>query len=126
MSATVVTFDGEPLTKREVLIAREAYVQGIARGYGSYIPFDKAKGIAAERYPLPQITRPRVVKDPDKEFSQLWRCVDGVIEHDGAMSSWRSAFGKGPLHPSLLVWPTVERIKLWADLLARPTEEVSE
>lgn len=69
-----------------------------------------------ERFPLPKVTRPRVVKD---SAGYEWRCNDNHLEWrltrdwhrpvDGA--SWR-------LSP--------DNVRLWADLLANPTEEVDD
>jgi hypothetical protein len=116
-------FDGLPMTKREVLIARHAYAKAWLACGGGCADGERA---AASVYALPKATRPRVVQDPDTDYGQKWRVVDGVIEHDGGSGGarFRPAFDhEFGIQPSFCSWPTPQRIALWADLLASPTEE---
>lgn len=65
------------------------------------------------KYPLPTVTRPRVVKD---EFGTPWRVgADGDLRHQSA-----GCWGSAPVRV------TMNRVTLWADLLANPTEEVGD
>ena len=70
--------------------------------------------IANRRYPMPSKTVPREVTEVQKVHGApvTFRCINGKIE--GNDFGWA---GK-----SYTVTP--ERVKLWADLFARPTEEV--
>lgn len=70
---------------------------------------------AAYRYPLPTITRPRVVKDPHSA-DIVWRCDGGVLQYRQGNHEWSMGPGYWYAFP--------ERVRLWADLLANPTEEV--
>jgi hypothetical protein len=73
---------------------------------------------AEKRYPLPMVTRPRVVTD---SFAIAWRLADGALEFRLSQSApWRVTPHYGPMGV------TVERIRLWADLLANPTEQVED
>lgn len=79
---------------------------------------------AADRYPLPTITRPRVVKDaadPSVEFC----FVDGVLQYRADSGSWWRLVPDDGRVPTTIFYPTAERVRLWADLLANPTEEVT-
>lgn len=87
-----------------------------------------ARLAAVHRYPLPKVTRPRVVRDP------LSPCVDWrVIPICGEPTlMWRTNDEEGrsiwkvyPLdNGGVHHMPTTERVKLWAALLANPTETV--
>lgn len=82
---------------------------------------------ADERYPLPKITRPRVVKYK----AHFFRVVDGRIQWSKpwwkrasapeSLETWHDVEGT---HPSLVTVPSAELILILADLLANPTEEV--
>ena len=80
-----------------------------------------AEGAAAARYPLPKVTRPRVVQDTTRiEYRLAPETADcyAAIEYRSAPGlAWRVVSD---------VAATAERVRLWADLLANPTEEVSE
>jgi hypothetical protein len=117
-------YDGQPMTKREVLIAREAYTRRSRETY-SVEEWERSirglvEGEAAMTYPLPKVTRPRVVRDPRGISSWGVRVPDGLttpaihLVTDGG--EWCPT---GWSHVA-----SAERVALWADLLARPTEEV--
>lgn len=127
--------DNKMVTEREaVLRERKAYAEGAEWAWRTnYAEHTGAKfnhnghvdRSAAFRYPLPSITRPRVVKDQEYPNYE-WRVVDGSLE-------WR-------LHPYSSGWVPIEtshgfvglytvtkqRAAMWADLLNNPTEEVTE
>lgn len=75
---------------------------------------------AAWRYPLPKVTRPRVLGMPVSNGNRLeFRLVGDEFQErlktpDG-QSDWQHTGG---------TTPTPERVRLWADLLANPTETV--
>lgn len=107
------------LTEREcVERERKAFACGwMARGGGRYL----GEGEAAHRFPLPTVTRPRVVNDHESLFPSAWRVVDGELQYCYYTENhrWYPAAGK--------VWRiTPARARLWADLLENPTEEVEE
>ena len=82
-----------------------------------------ASAEAARRYPLPKVTRPRVAKD---ELGVEYQVMDNEVRY-----RWRPSFPWAPVgRPGLCGMgyplPTPERIRLWADLLERPLEEVTE
>lgn len=91
---------------------------------------DRAMREAKARHPLPKVERPRVVKDPHVEFGQRWRCVGGELQYTGSLNdppsdhSWHRLHKDDTYHGCRI--PTPERIRLWADLLANPTELVTE
>lgn len=71
--------------------------------------------LAAQTYPMPKITRPRVVVD---EFGVEWTVVDGEVVPN--------VYGAGGGSSAADYNTTTKRILLWADLLNNPTEEVEE
>jgi hypothetical protein len=124
----VLCFLGEKMTRREVEIARYAFGDGARwAGYGRG---ETPALLAAMRnkYPLPLVMRPRVVQDPHEGVAgMLWM-------YDGRRIVHRRPWVGGPLAGSLKhtewsespVTPTPERVRLWADLIARPTEQIEE
>lgn len=124
-------FDGTPMTKREVLIARDAaddavkFVFEMARRLGGIEHVD-GRTYAAECYPLPKVTRPRVVRDPEHGGGGSY--YEWSVQHDrvhfrwsfAALDDWKEATGG---IANMLLTPTPERIAVWAYLLANPTEE---
>ena len=84
---------------------------------------DGAQTIAERHYPLPRITRPRVVQDSTGVY---WRVV---VAHDDARIEYAELFAPGRFTDVTCFRPGMpgvspERVALWADLLARPTEDV--
>jgi hypothetical protein len=83
----------------------------------------------AKFYPMPKIERPRVLKDPHgthEGIQYFWKAEHGVVEigHE-----WSAGFTwSRPTYGTLfhLINPTPERIAVWADLLAHPTELVED
>lgn len=124
-----------PTTKQEVLALRRAFEQGVDtlyfhRGIPNTADAELARGEARSRaasyYPLPKITRPRVVSDPEPGYDQKWRVKDGVLEFNGH-TGWREAHGCSASGSyGTCLFPTPARIMLWADLLANPTETVDD
>lgn len=113
--------DKPTVTEREVVLReRKAYVAG-------WRDVNRLDGdMAATRlYPLPSITRPRVVKDPAYP-SYEWRVVDGLLEwrRDPYSSGWVSIETAGGFIG--IYAATKQRVAVWADLLSNPTEEVTE
>lgn len=81
---------------------------------------------AARRYPLPKVTRPRVVKDTD---GTRWRISEGRLQFMRGGGDWLCMLGEsrsGSDRYGMGLVPTPERIRLWADLLANPNEEVEQ
>jgi len=85
-----------------------------------FIDGDQAHAAAASKYPLPMVTRPRAVPDP--EGIGEWAAVDGSLR-------WRAQ----PHHRwekwidfknSAACAPIAPRVAVWADVLANPTETV--
>jgi hypothetical protein len=117
-------FDGTPMTKREVLIAREAFHDGAkwrfrlaCETWSDVRSLNESEYMAETnaRYPLPKVTRPRVVTGESGRAYQLWGRVDGVTVKCGSLTEDLAFFAPGiPLCDVPVV----------ADLLANPTEEV--
>lgn len=114
--------DEKKYTERErIAFMREAFTEGRLI---PYLPTrERAWAEAVERYPLPKVSRPRVVADPHmRDNAVSWRVVDDVIQYrynrDPVIDSWIV----GP--PDFL--PTRERVVMWADLLANPVEIVED
>jgi hypothetical protein len=82
---------------------------------------NRARAAARECYELPKVTRPRVVRDPENGYVQ-WR-----VAEDGYLQARRiNATGGWMRHldyrNAVDIAPIPERVKMWADLLANPTE----
>lgn len=128
--------DEKKYTERDLVLAKqEAFVEGslltfrhfdCSLGSEAGLKWRGSSNLAAERYPLPKVTRPRVVQDPH-ERGMRWRVLRDKDQHGvtyleynafntGADASWRTGLGT--------YCATAERVALWADLLANPTEEV--
>ena len=70
-----------------------------------------------KRFPMPRVTRPRVVTDRD---GYTFRVEGGEVQYRGTGASWYQV----GLNNSISV--NQERIRLWADLLNSPLETVEE
>lgn len=78
---------------------------------------------AAKRYPLPTVTRPRVVDDnPAHPCGEQWCVIDGTLRYRYAPGRDWMRWSEFRNHSAAA--PTPGRVALWADLLANPTETV--
>lgn len=111
--------DEKRYTERDLVLAqRVGYVTcRVEHGYLDKAARSVYERQAAQKYPLPTRTVPRVVMSEPDDLA--WRCVCGQIEYRIG-NKWRRADGEH----SVAVTP--ERVALWADLLAHPTEEVED
>lgn len=118
-----------PTTKREVLIARAAFCEGVKEAWRRFVcrdevvaPWPGSQTLAAARYPLPTVTRPRTITVPEHKApdgipypSDTFRAVDGAIEGKFGDEWLRTSFD-----------PTAPRVAAWQDLLNNPTETVED
>lgn len=107
-----------PTNKELILAQREAYVRGIKEALrtNGWHPVESGIEIeAAKKYPLPKITRPRVVIENGSYGSEY------KIEHDNILV-------RRNLHESYYanVWYGIIPMNVIKDLLANPTEEVED
>jgi hypothetical protein len=111
-------------TEREkVLAERAAFEDGLIRGTAREFAgrgdwMTALKRAVAEAFPLPKVTRTRVVQDPREPYD--WSVREGALHFrwdQAGFDDWKRASG---LYENLLLTPLPERVKLWADLLARP------
>jgi hypothetical protein len=110
----------EPMTKREVTIAREAFIDGTLYYHGPCSRESHARtlsDVVAKLYPLPKKTRPRLVEDPGG--CGRWAVKDGIIHLVSMGGDWESCM-------DFQFFVTAERVPVWADLLANQTEEVED
>ena len=119
--SNIPEFEGAPMTKREVLIARDAFSRGALWGDECWpIVKTDADGEAAERYPLRKVTRPRVVRlHPQSPYYAFrFRVVGGKIEWANLSTDDWTEYGdiEEECH-------NAEFLRALADLLANPTEE---
>ena len=96
-----------PPTKQSIRLQREAYAKGLRHaGYSA----EGSASAARHAYPMPPITRPRVVTLSD---GTQYRRVDGVLQYRDRMGArWQSST------------ITDEKITEFAGLLVNPTETV--
>jgi hypothetical protein len=112
------------VTEREArLRERAAFLAGAKKAlevaqYGGF-PWDGAEVTAEGRYPLPKVTRPRVITENSGiSYSVILYGARSVIQFRYPKSDlWMSTI------PESFTIDAV-RAAIWADLLANPTEEV--
>jgi hypothetical protein len=124
------------VTEREaVLRERAAFAEGASwqryRGPSADVlasaRLSLTEAEAAHTYPLPRVTRPRVVRDPHDDYGQEWRVVNGRLEFRPPYGQWGEAHKRtDAIYDGSCLFPTLERIRMWADLLANPTETVED
>lgn len=115
--------DEKKYTERDLILAkREGYVRHCNEACGQWSEHAMQK-FAESAYPLPKVTRARVVKDPMDGSG--WAVKDGMLQwtYDATARMCIIAVFDEPAFWSKYR-PTPARIRLWADLLANPTEEV--
>lgn len=133
--------DEKKYSEREMVQAKRAeFVEGIwaahsdqmtcrreQRAHGLYgwedgralLRTSETEKLAAKRYPLPKVTRPRVVRDPECHKYEFSARSGGKLYYRrvGEDVAWRyvesGSFGV-----------SAERVRVWNDLFANPTEEV--
>ena len=114
--------DEKKYTERELILAkREGYMRHCEK-FCARINKEEANVSAVVEYPLPKVTRPRVVKDSvGMEFRF-------IADNQPPLVEWRNTLTEEKLWRVSTVCNGVavnaERAKLWADLVANPTEEV--
>ena len=110
--------DTKTYTEREVIeMQREAFKYGVSHGQNyPCLTYKECEGASERMYPLPKVTRPRVVRD---EWDCEWRSLGGKMEFRlFGCREWKASVDYG----SVDITPS--RVGIWADLLANPTEEV--
>lgn len=123
--------DEKRYTERDLICAkREAFERGaemVFRQFAIHADVTHWRGttaLAAEAYPLPKITRPRVVMDPHDSMI-AYRLVGGNFEYCVGSGPWK---GMDAIDEqwSRENYVSPKRVALWAALLANPTEEVDD
>lgn len=115
------------VSERDAVIReRKAFQHGAE--HGKEYRTDSFASAAKSFYPLPKMTRPRVVRENGIGGEYEWRAVDGVIEcrnvtGGSALTKWRTNDGTSA---SFGMFISARRVRLLADLLANPTEEVDD
>lgn len=116
-------------TERDLVAAkRNAFLSGrVDRGETGQLSGVEAERRAREMYPLPKVTRPRVLDDPHVAGAK-WKLYPNLAPMLGEFGVAHPDIYDGDFYtPSKelnLGVPTTARVKLWADLIANPTEEV--
>ena len=108
--------DEKTYTEREMAHERQAVARTVLLAHTT-MGYEKCDAIARQSFPLPKVTRPRVVQDPLYHWKK-WRVIDGELQRNGSeddSDEWVST----PLSDM-----TAARVRVLADLLANPTEEV--
>ena len=111
----------EGLTPREVQLCRDSFVAGIVANRGGDEVRHWMFQLAADRYPMPMVEVPRVVRDRNDVVD--WRVIGDEIE-------WKMADAFTPrwnrIEPGSIGAPvlSVHRVRILADLLANPTHRV--
>lgn len=117
--------DEKRYSERELVMAqREAFIRG-----ARYERDNDETTCAATRipdaanmhFPLPRVSRPRVVRDETGMFQCNWRVVAGALECDTG-TGWQRT-DRDDSHDTRM-FVHAERVRLLADLLAHPTEDV--
>jgi len=114
--------DEKQYTERDLILAkREAYVDGRHESLTAARPTPSERAAyvrdAERRYPLPKVTRARVIRRNVGHFGFDWRLVKNTLEYaNPGKEDWE------PYVPEKGEWADVAAIL--NDLLANPTEEV--
>lgn len=106
--------DEKKYTERDLILAKR---EGFSKHcqHTCKVSKDFADREAAAEYPLPKVVRLRVVLDEERQ--EEWSLDRTVfMSRDSGSKFWTRAVG--------LVQVTPSRVRVWADLLANPTEEV--
>lgn len=124
--------DEKKYTERDVVMReRAAFAKGRCMSqhemHEEELPCIACNQRARHLYPLPSVTRPRVVRDVTSGMAgggYEWRVVNGGIQWRplGDMT-WRAPASDGVVH-GMYLFP--ERVRTLADLLANPTETVED
>lgn len=102
---------------------RAAYLAGLEQHACTQEGHDRLKRDVSLHYPLPRITRPRVVRDTSTDGCPIeWRVTNGNIECRQAAGTWYEVAERG----GAKMWITPQRVAFLADLLANPTETVED
>ena len=105
-------------TEREMVLAqRAAFIAGAEYRreppQHSAVDCDACHAMSRDRYPLPKVTRPRVVQDAN---GWRWRVVDGVLQSLPGGDVWNN----------VVYINDRNRRTVLADLLANPTETMED
>lgn len=122
------------ISEREAALReRKAYADGvrclfaepeISAGAGSVA--NRVVSRANERYPLPKVVRPRVLYDSESNISGAQWSVSETGHLRFRESPKAPWLAYGDFLYTGYAAPLPNRVKLWAELLANPTEEVSD
>ena len=123
--------DAKTYTEKDLVLAkREAYMLGrhesLTVGHMTLAERAAYARDAASRYPLPKVTRARLVEDPHDDGG--WYVEDGEVlwtATGNARCGVRIEHTKDFQRKTLRAI-TPARVAVWSDLLANPTEEVEE
>jgi hypothetical protein len=118
------------VTEREAVLrerkaAEDAFLAGTHTTFScSGAARDYARQWAVDAHPLPKVTRPRVVRDPH-DMNGRWAWYPTLNEFAYAHPEISDGDFYGPaVYGPIPV--TSERVRIWADLLANPTEDVED
>lgn len=115
--------DEKKYTERDLVMAkREGFLEAHSWARVGIAGDHEAERLAATKYPLPKRTQRREAIDPHTD-SRVWS-----FDVDRPRIVWRWKARRDVLWTSDLagVFVTPERVALWADLIANPTEEVDD
>lgn len=103
-------------TERDLVLAsRKAWLYGSQAGH--HVTGEVTDRLLEALYPLPKITRPRVVKFDPTNHSELCVIAGNLMERHGPSFEWFNACG----------WQwSAEFVAFAAALFANPTEEVED
>lgn len=104
-----------------VLRERAAAIRALAYFHVYSTPAER-DGFVRNMFPLPKISRPRVVTESSTGSLARWRVTNGELEWSRQREGW-SALATSAARGMYI---TAERAILLADLLANPTEEVED
>lgn len=127
--------DDKRYTEREVILReRRAFTDGAycwmhgeARLMGRSVHSSDVLNDAVHKFPLPKITRPRVVVD-SRWSRREFRVVDGQMQTRDPGEQWHCLENPNVNARSagLPIVIDAVRVALWADLIANPTEEIED
>lgn len=113
-------------SKIGALASRVAFVAGVSwclKELDVHMTYEEIRDAAAQAYPVPMVTRQRVIRDPVDDI-MVYRFNEGNIERSFRVGGGYGAWKTCDLHGPAPILATAARVKIWADLVANPLETV--
>lgn len=115
--------DEKKYTERDLVMAKREGLRVGLLGEAKQRGNDELEILAKHYFPLPVRVVPRVVDDPEPDYDQQWRVVNGRLQYSPWRGEWSDAEPKNNVgsRTATCMTMTPKRVAMWADLFANPT-----